>query len=92
MNNHAESFTKLFTNLPNYMMASEDPSTPILLQVLLSLSTDITKDSYKHIGGNMGELPYLKNRTAAAAIVRKWGKRIWVMGRYAYISLKYIVL
>ena len=46
MNQRANSFTKLITNLPNYKMASEDPSTPLLLQVLLSISTDIIKDSY----------------------------------------------
>ena len=62
------------------MMASEDPYTPLLLQVILSLSTDILKDSYKNIVRKMGELPDLKKRTvAAAAIVRKWGERIWVM-------------
>ena len=55
----ATSFAKLVANLPNDMMASEDPSTP-LLQVLLSLSTDIIKDSYQNIGGKMGELPDLK--------------------------------
>ena len=53
MNQRATSFAKLVANLPNDMMASEDPSTP-LLQVLLSLSTEIIKDSYHHIGGNMG--------------------------------------
>ena len=67
------------------MMASEDPSTP-LLQVLLSLSTDITKDTYQHLGIKMGELPYLKKRTVASAIVRKWGERICVMGSDAYVS------
>ena len=58
------------------MMDYEDPSTPILLQLLLSLSNDIIKDSYQHLVGNMGELPDLKKRTAAAAIVQKWGERI----------------
>ena len=42
MNLCAMSFAKLFANLPNDIMASEDPSTP-LLQVLLSLLTDIIK-------------------------------------------------
>ena len=60
------------------MMASEDPSTP-LLQVLLSLSTDIIKDSYQHLGGKMGELPDLKKQMVAEVIVRKWGERICVM-------------
>ena len=60
-------------------MAYEDPSTP-LLQVLLSLSTCIVKDSYKHLGWNMGQLPDQKKRTVAAAIVQKWGERIWIMG------------
>ena len=72
MNQRAESFTKLVANLPNDIMDSDDTSTP-LLQVLFSLSTDIIKDSYQHIGGNMGELPDMKKRTVAAAIVRKWG-------------------
>ena len=58
-----------------------DPLTP-LLQVLLSLSTDIIKDSYQHLGGNMGELPDLKKRTVAEAIVRKWGERICVIVKY----------
>ena len=81
MNQSAKKFAKLFANLPNYMMASEDNSTPLLLQVLLSLSTDIIKDSYQHLGGKMGDLPDLKKQTVAAAIMRKWGERIWVMGR-----------
>ena len=81
MNQHAKSFTKLVANLPNYMMASEEPSTPLLLQVLLSLSTDIIKESYQNLGRKMGELPDIKKRTVAAAIVRKWGERIWLMGR-----------
>ena len=66
-------------------MASEDPSTPFL-QVLLSLSTDIIKDSYQHLGGKLGELPDLKKRTVAEAIVRKWGEKIWVMGSDASVS------
>ena len=72
MNLRATSFAKLVANLPNDMMDSENPSTP-LLQVLLSLSTDIIKDTYQHLGGNMGEFPDLKKRTVASAIVRKWG-------------------
>ena len=83
MNQRAKSFAKLVANLPNDMMASEDTSAPLFLQVLLSLSNDITKDSYRHLGGKMGELPDLKKRTVAAAIVRKRGERIWVMGRNA---------
>ena len=81
MNQRATLFSKIVANLPNYIMAAEDPSTPILLQFLLSLSTDIIKDSYQHIGRKMGELPDLKKWMVAAAIVRKWGDSIWVMGR-----------
>ena len=76
MNQHDKSFAELFANLPYKMVDSEDPSTPILLQVLLSLSTDIIKNSYQHLGGKMSGLPDLKKRTVAAAIVRKWGERI----------------
>ena len=76
MNQRAKSFAELVANLPNDMIASEDPSTPLLLQVLLYLSTDIIKNYYQHIGRKMGELPDLKKRTVAAAIVRKWGERI----------------
>ena len=47
MNQRVKSFAKIVANLPNYMMASEDPSTP-LLKVLLSLSTDIIKDDYDY--------------------------------------------
>ena len=50
MNQCAKFFAKLVANLPNEMMASEDPSTPLLLQVLLSLSTDIINDYYQHLG------------------------------------------
>ena len=85
MNLRVTSFAKLVANLPNVMMASEDPSTP-LLQVLLSLSTDIIKDSYQHLGGKMGELPDLKKRTVAEAIVRKWSERICVMGSDTCVS------
>ena len=85
INQRATSFAKLVANLPNEMMASEDIFTP-LLQVLLSLSTDIIKDSYHNLGGKMGELPDLKKRTVAAAIVRKWGERICVMGSDTCVS------
>ena len=63
----------------------ENPSTP-LLQVLLSLTTGIIKDSYQNLGGKMGELPDLKKRTVAEAIVRRWGERICVMGSDACMS------
>ena len=53
-----------------------NPQPPILLQATLSLSTDIVKDSYQNLGGKMGDLPDLKKRTVAAAIVRKLGDRI----------------
>ena len=59
MNQHRKSFAKLCeanANLPNDTMESEDPSTPNL-QVLLSLSTDIIKESYHCLGGKMSELP-----------------------------------
>ena len=92
MNQRAKSFKKLVANLPNEMMASAYPSTPLLLQVILSLSTDIIKDSYQHLGKKMGELPDLKKRMVAAAIVRKWGESIRVMGSDVCVSLKCIVL
>ena len=85
INLSATSFAKLLANLPNDIMASEDLSTP-LRQFLLSLSTDIIKDSYQHLGGKMGELPDLKKRTVEEAIVRKWGERISVMGSDASVS------
>ena len=85
INLRTTSFAKLLANLPNDIMDSEDPSTP-LLQVLLSLSTDIIKDSYQYLGGRMGELPDLKKRTVTKAIVRKWGERICVMGSEASVS------
>ena len=83
INQRAKSFAELVANIPNDMMYSEDPSTPLPLQVLLSLSTDITKDSYHRLGGKMGEFPDLNKRTVRVAIVQKWGERIWVMGRDA---------
>ena len=86
MNQRAKSFVKLVNNLPNNMMASEDLSTPFLLQVLLYISTYIIKDYYCHIIVKVGEFPDLKKRTAAAAIVRKWGERIWVMQSDACVS------
>ena len=79
MNQRAKLFARLVANLSNDMMDFEDPSTPLLLQVLLSLLANIIKDSYQNIGGKMGELPYLKKRSVASAIVRKWGERICVM-------------
>ena len=85
MNQRATLFAKLVANLPNDMMASEDPFTP-LLQVILSLSTEIIKDSYQHLGGKMGELPDLKKRTVAEAIERKWGERICVIRSDACVS------
>ena len=85
MNQHATSFAKLVPNLPNDMMDYDGKSTP-LLQFLLSLSTDITKDSYQHLGGKMGELPDLKKRMVTAAIVWEWGDRICVMGSDTCVS------
>ena len=85
------SFVKLVANLPNDMMVSEENSTP-LLQVLLYFSTDIIKDSYQHIGRKMGELPDLKKRTVATAIVLKWGEIICLMGSDACVLGKCIVL
>ena len=85
INQRATSFAKLVANLPNDMMASEDNSTP-LLQVLISLSTDIAKDSYQHLGGKMGEFPNLNKRRMTAVIVRKWGDRICVMQSDACVS------
>ena len=76
MNQHTKLSAKPVANLTNDMMASEDPSTPFLLQVLLSLSADIIKESYQHLGGRMCELPDLKKQMVVAAIVRKWGERI----------------
>ena len=73
MNQRRKLIAKLVeanTNLPNEIMASEEHYNP-LLKVLLSLSTDTIKDSYKHLGGKMGKLPDHKKRTVAAAIVRK---------------------
>ena len=85
MNRRAKSFANFFAKLPNEMMDSEDPSTPLLIQVLPYLSTNIIKDSYYNLGGKMGELPAMKKRTVEAAIVRKWGERIWVMRIYACV-------
>ena len=76
MNQCAKSFAKLVSNLQIDMMASEDPFTPLLLQVLLSLLTDVIKDSYQNLFRKMGELPDLKKRTVAAAIVQKWDERV----------------
>ena len=81
----ATLLAKLVANLPNDIMASEDFSTP-LLQVLLSLSTNVIKDSYQHLGKKVGELPDLKKRTVAEAIVRKRGERICVMGSDSIVS------
>ena len=83
----ATSFAKLVANLPNDMMAYEENSTP-LLQFLLSLSTEIIKNSYHHLGGKMGELTDLKKRMVAAAIVRKWGERICVIGSDVNLTVR----
>ena len=77
MNQHGKSFAKIFegtAKILNDMVASEDPSTPFL-QILLSLSTNIIKDSYQHIGGKMGHCPDQNKLTVVAAIVQKWGER-----------------
>ena len=86
MNQRANFFAKLVTKLPNDMMYCEDPSTPLLLIVLISLVTDIIKDSCQNLGGKMGELPDLKKRTVEAVILRKWVKIIWVMVMDACVS------
>ena len=51
-----------------------------LLPITQILSTEIIKCSYQYLGGKMGELPDQKKRTVEAAIVRKGGERICVMG------------
>ena len=81
MNQRGKLFAELCeatAKLPNDIMASKDPST-LLLQVLIYLSTNIIKYSYNILGGNMGQLSDQNKRTIAAAIVRKWGERIWLM-------------
>ena len=70
-NHCTKLFSKLFANLPNYMIAFEDPSTPLLLQFIISLSTNIIKDPYHHISGKMDGLPNLKKYTVAAEILQK---------------------
>ena len=85
MNQRANFFAKLVTKLPNDMMYYEDPSTPLLLIVLISLVTNIIKDSCQNLGGKMGELPDLNKRAVATAIVLNWGERIWVMGSDACV-------
>ena len=69
MNQRFKLFAKLVTNLPNDRMASKEPPNPLLLQVLLSLSTRFIKDLYQHLGGKMGEFPDLKKQTVSVAIV-----------------------
>ena len=86
INQRATSFAKCFANLPNDRIAYEDNSSP-LLQIHLSLSTDTIKDYYQHLGGNMGELTDLKKMMVTEeAIVRKWVKRICLMGSDACVS------
>ena len=34
----------------------------------------------------MGDLPDMKKPTVLAAIMRKWGEKIWVMGSEANVS------
>ena len=85
MNQCAKSFAKLFSNLLNDIMSYEEPFTPLLLQVLFSLSTNSIKDSNQNIGGKIVDLPDLKKRTVVTAIMRKWSKRIWVIGSDACI-------
>ena len=71
MYQRAELSAKSFSSLPKEMMASEYPSTPLLLQVPLSLSDYITKDYYQNLGGKTGQFPDLKKRMVATAIVWK---------------------
>ena len=82
----AKSFANVFYNLPNDMMDSDDPSTTLLLQVILYLSTNTIKDSYHNILGNMGEFPDLKKRTVAASMMWNWGESISVMGSDTCVS------
>ena len=84
INQCATVFAKLVANFPNDIMDSEDNSTP-LLQVIISLSTNTIKDSYHNLGGKMGDLTDPKKRTVEAAIVRKWGERIYVIGSDACV-------
>ena len=85
INQCVKLFAKLVANLPTDMMASKDPSTPLLLQVLLSLSTDLIKEYYQNLGRNMGEFNDTKKQMVVSTIVQKWGERILVMGSDAYI-------
>ena len=85
INQRATSFAKLVAKLPNDIMYSEYISNP-LLQFITSLSSGIIKDSYQHFCGKMGELPDLKKRTVAAAILLKSGESIYVMGSDACVS------
>ena len=76
MNQRIKSSVKLVANLPNDIMAYEEPSNPLLLQILVSLSTDSIKDSYQHPGGKIVKLSDLKKRMVETEIVRNWGESI----------------
>ena len=79
--NPLEKLVEATSNPPNDRMDSDDPFTP-LIQFLLSLSTNIIKEYYQHIGGKMGEFHDQKKKTIMVAIVWKWGERIWVRDFY----------
>ena len=57
------------------MNTSNYPIDP-LLQVLLSLSTYNTKNTFNNIGRKTGELYDQKKRTVVSDIVQKWGQSI----------------
>ena len=79
------SFAKLLeatAKLHRDMKNSEDPSNPII-EVLLSISNDTTKEIFYRLGGNIGELSDQKKRTVTSEIVRKWEQSI--LGSHASI-------
>ena len=92
MNQRIKSFAKLVAKIQKDKMASDDPSTTLILQGLPSLSTDIIKDYYQNLDGKIGEFPDLKKQTVAAAIMRRLGEIIWLMGSEANVSWKFRVL
>ena len=50
--------------------------TESILQYILPLSSDIPKDEFIHMGGNISNLPDLDKQMVALEIESRWGKDI----------------
>ena len=94
INQRGNSFAKLARQPPNSQMTwciLRTPPPPSSKYYSTSQLKSL-RDSYHNLGWKMGQFPDQNKWTVVAAIVRKWGEMIWMLGGGVCISWKLRVL